>query len=123
LHYLHTQNPPILFRDLKPSNIMIEESGRLRLIDFGIARTALAGDKTSTFLQGTGTSGFSPIEQYGGVQSTDQRSDIYALGATLYYLLTGKIPPMPYPGSLKEPGSSLPPNYSRNCPRRWISFC
>ena len=93
LHYLHTQNPPILFRDLKPSNIMVEETGRLRLIDFGIARTAQAGDKTSTFLQGTGTSGFSPIEQYGGAQSTDQRSDIYALGATLYYVLTGKIPP------------------------------
>ena len=93
LHYLHTQDPPIIFRDLKPSNIMIEESGRLRLIDFGIARTAQAGDKTSTFLQGTGTSGFSPIEQYGGAQSTDQRSDIYALGATLYYILTGKIPP------------------------------
>lgn len=93
LHYLHTQNPPILFRDLKPSNIMLEESGRLRLIDFGIARTAQVGDRTSTFLQGTGTSGFSPIEQYGGGQSTDQRSDIYALGATLYYLLTGKIPP------------------------------
>ena len=93
LNYLHTQNPPILFRDLKPSNITIEESGRLRLIDFGIARTAQAGDRTSTFLQGTGTSGFSPIEQYGGGQSTDQRSDIYALGATLYYLLTGKIPP------------------------------
>lgn len=93
LSYLHNQSPPILFRDLKPSNIMIEDSGRLRLIDFGIARTAQAGDRTSTFLQGTGTSGFSPIEQYGGGQSTDQRSDIYALGATLYYLLTGKIPP------------------------------
>ncbi len=93
LHYLHTQDPPILFRDLKPSNIMIEPSGRLRLIDFGIARTAQAGDRTSTFLQGTGTSGFSPIEQYGGGQSTDQRSDIYSLGATLYYLLTGKVPP------------------------------
>jgi serine/threonine protein kinase len=93
LHYLHTQDPPILFRDLKPSNVMVEPSGRLRLIDFGIARTAQAGDRTSTFLQGTGTSGFSPIEQYGGGQSTDQRSDIYALGATLYYLLTGKLPP------------------------------
>lgn len=93
LAYLHSQNPPILFRDLKPSNIMVEENGRLRLIDFGIARTAQAGDRTSTFLQGTGTTGFSPIEQYGGGQSTDQRSDIYALGATFYYLLTGKVPP------------------------------
>lgn len=93
LTYLHSQNPPILFRDLKPSNIMVEESGRLRLIDFGIARTGQEGERTSTFLQGTGTSGFSPLEQYGGGQSTDHRSDIYALGATLYQLLTGKVPP------------------------------
>lgn len=93
LAYLHRQNPPILFRDLKPSNIMVEDNGRLRLIDFGIARAALPGDRTSTFLQGMGTSGFSPIEQYGGLQSTDQRSDIYALGATLYYLCTGRVPP------------------------------
>lgn len=93
LGYLHTQNPPILFRDLKPSNVMVEESGRLRLIDFGIARTGQDGERTSTFLQGTGTSGFSPLEQYGGSQSTDHRSDIYSLGATLYQLLTGKVPP------------------------------
>jgi serine/threonine-protein kinase len=93
LSYLHTQTPPILFRDLKPSNIMVEDSGRLRLIDFGIARTSHDGEKTSTFLRGTGTSGFSPIEQYGGGQSTDHRSDIYSLGATLYQLLTGRVPP------------------------------
>jgi serine/threonine-protein kinase len=93
LTYLHSQNPPILFRDLKPSNVMVEESGRLRLIDFGIARTGQEGERTSTFLQGTGTSGFSPLEQYGGGQSTDHRSDIYSLGATLYQLLTGKVPP------------------------------
>jgi eukaryotic-like serine/threonine-protein kinase len=92
LCYLHQQDPPILFRDLKPSNIMISNSGHLRLIDFGIARVAQTGDRTSTFLQGTGTRGFSPIEQYGGGQSTDERSDIYALGATLYYLLTGRLP-------------------------------
>lgn len=93
LTYLHSQSPPILFRDLKPSNIMVEDSGRLRLIDFGIARTGQDGERTSTFLQGTGTSGFSPLEQYGGGQSTDHRSDIYSLGATLYQLLTGKVPP------------------------------
>lgn len=93
LDYLHSQNPPILFRDLKPSNIMIEPSGHLRLIDFGIARTAHPGQETSTFLKGTGTSGFSPIEQYGMGDSTDQRSDIYSLGATVYYLATGKLPP------------------------------
>lgn len=93
LSFLHSRNPPILFRDLKPSNIMIANTGRLHLIDFGIARTARVGDRTSTFLQGTGTKGFSPIEQYGEGHSTDQRSDIYSLGATLYYLLTGKVPP------------------------------
>ena len=93
LTYLHSQNPPILFRDLKPSNIMVEDSGRLKLIDFGIARTSSDGERTSTFLKGTGTSGFSPIEQYGGHQSTDHRSDIYSLGATIYQLVTGQVPP------------------------------
>lgn len=93
LTYLHTQDPPILFRDLKPSNVMVESSGRVKLIDFGIARMGTEGEKTSNFLRGTGTSGFSPIEQYGGGQSTDQRSDIYSLAATLYQLLTGNIPP------------------------------
>lgn len=92
LDYLHTQNPPIIFRDLKPSNIMIDNSGRLKLIDFGIARTAQPGQETSTFLKGTGTSGFSPIEQYGMGETTDQRSDIYSFGATVYYLMTGKVP-------------------------------
>ncbi len=93
LEYLHNQRPPIIFRDLKPSNIMISADGRLNLIDFGIARSACQGEKTTTFLRGTGTRGFSPIEQYGNQQSTDQRSDIYALGATLYYLLTATLPP------------------------------
>ena len=93
LEYLHNQSPPIIFRDLKPSNIMISSDGRLNLIDFGIARSACQGEKTTTFLRGTGTRGFSPIEQYGNQQSTDQRSDIYALGATLYYLMTATLPP------------------------------
>lgn len=93
LEYLHNQSPPIIFRDLKPSNIMISSDGRLNLIDFGIARSACQGEKTTTFLRGTGTRGFSPIEQYGNQQGTDHRSDIYALGATLYYLMTATLPP------------------------------
>lgn len=93
LNYLHNQDPPILFRDLKPANIMLEENGRMKLIDFGIARTAQPGTETSTFLKGTGTNGFSPVEQYGMGETTDERSDIYALGATIYYLATGRIPP------------------------------
>lgn len=93
LGYLHDHDPPILFRDLKPSNIMLSNTGRLHLIDFGIARTGQVGEKTCTFLRGTGTRGFSPIEQFGLEESCDQRSDIYSLGATLYYLLTGKRPP------------------------------
>lgn len=93
LAYLHDHDPPILFRDLKPSNIMVANSGRLHLIDFGIARTARTGDRTCTFLQGTGTRGFSPLEQFGCEESCDNRSDIYSLAATLYYLLTGKRPP------------------------------
>ena len=93
LAYLHNRTPPILFRDLKPANIMVDRQGRVKLIDFGIARTANPGLETSTFLKGTGTNGFSPIEQYGTGETTDKRSDIYAFGATLYYLLTGKLPP------------------------------
>lgn len=92
LHYLHTRTPTVLFRDLKPSNIMLDAKGTLKLIDFGIARVGDPEARTSTFLHGTGTSGFSPIEQYGGANSTDARSDIYSLGATLYHLLTGQVP-------------------------------
>jgi len=85
LTYLHNQNPPVIFRDLKPGNIMIEKSGRVRLIDFGVARLFKPGKSkdTSSF----GTKGFAPPEQYGKGQ-TDARSDVYALGATLHFLLT-----------------------------------
>ncbi|MGE0491228.1 MAG: serine/threonine protein kinase [Vulcanimicrobiota bacterium] len=107
LDYLHTQNPPILFRDLKPSNIMLDEQGTIRLIDFGIARAFDPGDQTATFLQGVGSAGYSPIEQYQGAGSTDPRSDIYSLGATLYHLLTNQIPKSPV--ELISDGSKLVP--------------
>jgi len=95
LSYLHSQAPPILFRDLKPSNIMLDDQARIRLIDFGIARSFDPGTATATFLQGMGSAGYSPLEQYQGAGGTDPRSDIYALGATLYNLLTRQVPPSP----------------------------
>ena len=95
LDYLHHQN--IIFRDLKPSNIIIEPGGTLRLVDFGIARLFKPGKATDT--AAIGTLGYAPPEQYGSVQ-TDLRSDIYSLGATLHTLLTGFDPsqsPMFFP--------------------------
>ncbi len=87
LEYLHSLNPPVIFRDLKPSNIMITKRGRLMLIDFGIARLFNPLKKQDTAIMGT--PGFSPPEQYGTGQS-DARSDVYSLGATLYHVLSGE---------------------------------
>ena len=90
ISYLHSQNPTIIYRDLKPSNIMLIDSSELiKLIDFGIARFHKAGKAQDT--EAFGTAGYAPPEQYGKGQ-TDQRSDIYALGATLHYLVTKHDP-------------------------------
>ena len=89
LHYLHTQQPPIIFRDLKPSNVMITEEMQIKLIDFGIARIFKVQAETDT--RTLGSRSYAAPEQYGGSQS-DARTDIYALGATLYKLLTGMTP-------------------------------
>ena len=90
LSYLHNQHPPIIFRDLKPANIMLTPSGRVKLVDFGIARLFQATKGTDTVRMGT--IGYAAPEQFGGRGQTDARSDIYALGATLYHLLTGRDP-------------------------------
>ncbi|OPY58310.1 MAG: Serine/threonine-protein kinase PknB [Pelotomaculum sp. PtaU1.Bin035] len=89
LDYLHKRKPPVIFRDLKPDNIMLTPGGIIKLIDFGIARHFKAGVTKDTTAYGS--TGFAPPEQYGQNQ-TDARSDIYSLGATLHYLLTGIDP-------------------------------
>ncbi len=89
LGYLHAQHPPIIFRDVKPANIMLAKTGRIYLIDFGIARQ-YAPDRTRD-TGSLGSPGYAAPEQYGKAQSTAQ-TDIYGLGATLQTLLTGKEP-------------------------------
>ena len=91
LSYLHSQNPPVIHRDIKPANIKITPQGRAMLVDFGIAKTAIPGQKTTAGARAV-TPGYSPPEQYGR-GATDAQSDVYALGATLYALLSGAQPP------------------------------
>ena len=91
LAYLHRQPRPIIFRDLKPSNIMVTEDGAIKLIDFGIARTYKAGQRKDTVTMGS--ENYAAPEQWGEAQ-TDPRADIYGLGATLYHLLAN-VPPLP----------------------------
>lgn len=86
LSYLHGHNPPIIYRDMKPSNVMLRSGNRITLIDFGIAKTFQSGQKGTMI----GTEGYSPPEQYRGV--ADARSDIYSLGATMHHLLTRRDP-------------------------------
>jgi outer membrane protein assembly factor BamB/tRNA A-37 threonylcarbamoyl transferase component Bud32 len=97
LHYLHTHKPePIIFRDMKPSNVMINHHGHVILVDFGIAKPFEGGQKGTMI----GTEGYSPPEQYRG--EANQLADIYALGATLHHLLTQRDPRLEPPFSFGE---------------------
>ncbi|GAC1677815.1 MAG: hypothetical protein PVS3B1_18390 [Ktedonobacteraceae bacterium] len=105
LHYLHTRQPVIIFRDLKPSNIMRTPQGKLYLIDFGIARRFTPGKPKDTIP--LGSPGYAAPEQYGKAQTTP-RADIYSLGVLLHHLLSGTDPaetPFTFP-SLRLYGSS-----------------
>jgi len=86
LEYLHEQTPPIIYRDLKPSNLMLTPDGKIVFIDFGIARSFMPSKSATRVV----TAGYSPPEQYFGKPET--RSDLYSLGATLGHLLTGMRP-------------------------------
>jgi serine/threonine protein kinase len=89
LDYLHALRPPIIFRDMKPSNVMVTNTGLVKLIDFGIARTYKVGKKRDTVAMGS--ENYAAPEQWGKGQ-TDARSDVYALGATMYHLLANMAP-------------------------------
>ena len=91
VEYLHTRTPPIIHRDIKPDNIIVTAEGRAMLVDFGISKLYDAQRGTTVGARAI-TPGYSPPEQY-GFGKTDARSDVYALGATLYTLLTGQTPP------------------------------
>ena len=89
LEYLHGQSPPVIYRDLKPQNIMITPEGSLRFIDFGIARLFNPVKEQDTIFMGT--PGFASPEQFRRTQS-DRRSDLFSLGALMHFLLTLKDP-------------------------------
>lgn len=93
LQYLHNQDPPVIHRDIKPSNLKLTPNGLIKLVDFGLVKQMVPDEMTVTVIQGRGTASYTPLEQYGGdTGHTDPRSDLYALGATLYHLLTNQPP-------------------------------
>ncbi len=93
LDYLHRRKPPIIYRDMKPANVMLNPDGKLKIIDFGIAREFKEQNVADTVC--LGTRGYAAPEQFGGRGQTDARTDIYSLGVTLYHLVTGKNPAEP----------------------------
>jgi eukaryotic-like serine/threonine-protein kinase len=109
LSYMHSQDPVVLHRDIKPGNIKVTPQGRVKLVDFGLVKVMQPDDsRTVTVVQGRGTAAYTPLEQYGAdTGHTDSRTDIYSIGATLYHLLTGQ-PPQDAKERFLRPGSLVP---------------
>ncbi len=120
LQYLHTRTPPILHRDIKPANIIVTPAGHVVLVDLGIAKAHLPGaNQTATFVRKAGTEGYAPPEQYTANGQTGPWSDVYGLGATLYQLLTGQVPPTAVERVALD--SSLGPHLLKAAVSPWIS--
>lgn len=95
LDYLHRRKPPVIFRDMKPSNVMLKPDGTIKIIDFGIAREVGAADPSQELIgdvRNLGTQGYAAPEQYANGAAVDARTDVYSLGVTLFALLTGADP-------------------------------
>ena len=110
LHYLHSQHPPVICRDVKPQNVVLDPSGCCHLIDLGAARLHRPEKQGDTVFLGTQVT--APPEQF-GYQQTDQRSDIYSLGMLMRFLRTGSFDP---------PSSSVEPGFLRRVIRRCTAF-
>jgi eukaryotic-like serine/threonine-protein kinase len=105
LNYLHTvRENPIVYRDMKPDNIMLAKTGRVKLIDFGVAKECARGQ--AIIGEKYGTKGYAAPEQYKG-NPLDERTDIYSLGVTLHHLVTATNPPIPLSGKLQESPSPI----------------
>ncbi|WP_322481136.1 serine/threonine-protein kinase, partial [Thermogemmatispora sp.] len=107
VQFLHSQQPPVIHRDIKPDNIRITSDGTAYLVDLGNAKAVADGARTLFFARHQGTPGYAPPEQYPGGSGTDPRSDVYALGGTLYFALT-----MQEPASVSARNQALQQGYS-----------